>query len=134
MEGFGAGMVFRQMAYSGDHDAALAILDEKRTRLPLSGETNMTSSWLMLALVIEGLVMLGEQGQAGQLYPLARELVGTGAVALFPLFRFTNTIAGVAAQRQVSGKPLKTIFKSQCSRPSPFPTASSRRRYVASAQ
>ncbi len=51
----------------------------------------------MLALVIEGLVMLGEQAQAGQLYPLARELVGTGAVALLPLFRFTQTIAGVAA-------------------------------------
>ena len=51
----------------------------------------------MLALVIEGLVMLGEQSQAGQLYPLARELVGTGAVALWPIFRFTQTIAGIAA-------------------------------------
>ena len=28
----------------------------------------------MLALVIEGLVILGEQAQAAQLYPLAREL------------------------------------------------------------
>ncbi len=97
MEGFGVGMVFREMAYAGDHDAALAILDEKHARLPLSGQTNTTSSWLMLALVIEGLVMLGEQRQAGQLYPLARELVGTGAVALFPIFRFTHTIAGVSA-------------------------------------
>jgi hypothetical protein len=51
----------------------------------------------MLALVIEGLVMLGEQSQAGQLYPLARELIGTGAVVLWPIFRLTQTIAGVAA-------------------------------------
>ena len=51
----------------------------------------------MLALVIEGLVMLGEQSQAGQLYPLVRELVGTGAVVLWPIFRFTQTIAGIAA-------------------------------------
>jgi hypothetical protein len=51
----------------------------------------------MLALVVEGLVMLGEQTQAGQLYPLVRELVGTGAVALWPIYRFTRTIAGVAA-------------------------------------
>ena len=51
----------------------------------------------MLALVIEGLVMLGEHSQAGQLYPLVRELIGTGAVVLWPIFRFTHTIAGVAA-------------------------------------
>ena len=51
----------------------------------------------MLALVIEGLVMLGEQSQAAQLYPLVRELIDTGAVALWPISRFTQTIAGIAA-------------------------------------
>jgi tetratricopeptide (TPR) repeat protein len=51
----------------------------------------------MLAPMIEGLAILGEQAQAAQLYPLARELVGTGAVALWPMFRFTQTIAGIAA-------------------------------------
>jgi hypothetical protein len=51
----------------------------------------------MLALVIEGLVILGEHSQAGQLYPLIRELVDTGAVALLPISHFTHTIAGVAA-------------------------------------
>jgi hypothetical protein len=51
----------------------------------------------MLALVIEGLVILGQQSQAGQLYPLTRELIGTGAVTLWPIFRFTQTFAGVAA-------------------------------------
>src|SRR6266851_2227212 len=55
--------------------------------------------WLTqaIAMVIEGLVMLGEKPQAGELYPLARELIGTGAVALWPIFRFTQTVAGVAA-------------------------------------
>jgi hypothetical protein len=51
----------------------------------------------MLALVIEGLVMLGERSQAGELYPIARELVDTGAVLLWPISRFTQTIAGAAA-------------------------------------
>ena len=51
----------------------------------------------MLAMVIEGLVILGEQAKAGQLYPLARELVGTGAIVLWPNFRFSQTIAGIAA-------------------------------------
>jgi hypothetical protein len=51
----------------------------------------------MLALVIEGLVLLGEQSQAERLYPLVGELVGTGAIALWPIFRFTHTVAGMAA-------------------------------------
>jgi hypothetical protein len=51
----------------------------------------------MLALVIEGLVMLGEQSQAEELYPLVGELLDTGAIALWPIHRFTHTIAGVAA-------------------------------------
>jgi hypothetical protein len=51
----------------------------------------------MLALVIEGLVALGEQSEAAPFYPLARELIGTGAVVLWPVLRFTQTIAGVAA-------------------------------------
>ncbi len=85
------------MAYAADHDGALAILTEKRTWLPRSGQQNTMGSWWMLVLVIEGLVMLGEQSQAGQLYPLVRELVGTGAAALWPIFRFTHTVAGMAA-------------------------------------
>jgi tetratricopeptide (TPR) repeat protein len=97
VEGFGAGTLFRQMAYAGDREGALAIINEHRARLPRSGQQNTRGSWGMLALVIEGLVKLGQQPQAGELYPLARELVGTGAVALWPIFRFTQTVAGLAA-------------------------------------
>jgi tetratricopeptide (TPR) repeat protein len=97
MEGYGVGTLFRQLTYAGDRNGALAILDEKRALLPRSGQPNSIGSWWMLALVIEGLVMLGEQAQAGQLHPLACELIGTGAVLLWPILRFTQTIAGVAA-------------------------------------
>jgi hypothetical protein len=41
--------------------------------------------------------MLGEQSHAGQFYPLARELINTGAVAFWPISRFTHTVAGMAA-------------------------------------
>jgi len=51
----------------------------------------------MLGSVIEGLVILGEHAQAAQLYPLARELIDIGAVVLWPIFRFTQTVAGIAA-------------------------------------
>src|ERR1700730_14794248 len=95
--GTGVGTFFRQMAYVGDHAGASAILHEKRAWLPRSGQQNNTGSWWMLALVIEGLYMLGEHSQARELYPLARELVDTGAVVLWPICRFTHTVAGIAA-------------------------------------
>jgi len=85
------------MAYAGDHAGALAILEKNRALLPASGQQNFRGSWWMLALVVEGLVTLGEQAQAGLHYPLVRELIDTGAVVLWPIFRFTQTIAGLAA-------------------------------------
>ncbi len=97
LDGLGVGAVFRQMAYAGDRAGAFALLHEKRTWLPLSGQPNTRGSWWMLGSVIEGLVILGEHAQAAQLYPLARELIDIGAVVLWPIFRFTQTIAGIAA-------------------------------------
>jgi tetratricopeptide (TPR) repeat protein len=97
IEGFGIGTLFRQMAYAGDRNGGLAILDAQRALLPSSRQTNTTGSWFMLALLIEGLFLLGELSRCEQLYPLARELIDTGAVALWPISRFTQTIAGIAA-------------------------------------
>jgi tetratricopeptide (TPR) repeat protein len=97
VKGIAVGTLFRHMAYAGDRDGALAILQEKRAWLPLSAQHNIVGSWYMLALLIEGLVMLGEHSQVAQLYPLARELLGTGMIALWPIFRLSQTIAGVAA-------------------------------------
>ena len=51
----------------------------------------------MLTLVIEGFAILGERARAAQLYPLTRELLDTGAVALRPLCGLTETAAGIAA-------------------------------------
>jgi hypothetical protein len=51
----------------------------------------------MLMLIVEGLFMLGEEVQAGELYPLVRELIDTGAVVGWPIPRYTQTIAGLSA-------------------------------------
>jgi tetratricopeptide (TPR) repeat protein len=96
-EGVGSGTLFRQMAYAGDRDGAFASLDENRTSMPRVGKMNPRGSWSMLANVIEGFAMLGERSRAAELYPLARELIGTGAVDLWPSARLTQTIAGIAA-------------------------------------
>jgi hypothetical protein len=85
------------MAYAGDRAGAFGILEGNLAILPVIGQQNIRGSWWMLALVIEGLVALGEQSKAAPFYPLARELIGTGAVVLWPVLRFTQTIAGVAA-------------------------------------
>jgi tetratricopeptide (TPR) repeat protein len=95
--GTGVGTFFRQMSYLDDHGGASALLHEKRAWLPRSGRPNTFGSWWMLVLVVEGLFMLGEKSEAGPLYPLVRELVDTGAVVIWPIFRFTQTIAGIAA-------------------------------------
>jgi len=121
IRGFGVGTLFRQMAYAADHDGALAILTEKRTWLPRSGQQNTMGSWWMLVLVIEGLVMLGEQAQAGELYPLVRELIGTGAVALWPIFRFTQTVAGMAAAAAHEWESAEDHFKTALQQAESFP-------------
>src|SRR5262249_21675944 len=95
--GFGAGTSFRQLAYAGDRDGALAILDQKRDWLPRGGQPNTMGSWWMLVLATEGLAVLGEKQHAARLYPLLCELVDTGAVVLWPIFRFTQTVLGIAA-------------------------------------
>ena len=109
--GSGVGTLFRQMAYAGDRAGALAILDEKREWLPRSGQPNTSGSWSMLALVIEGLVILGEHSQAGQLYSLTRELLDSGAVVLWPIFRFTQTLAGIAATAAHQWKAAEEHFQ-----------------------
>ncbi|HKU28601.1 MAG TPA: hypothetical protein VJQ54_24235, partial [Candidatus Sulfotelmatobacter sp.] len=97
LRGAGMGTLFRQLSYDGDRSSALTLLRDKRSWLPRKGQLNAMGSWWMLANVIEGLVMLGEQSHAGQFYPLARDFINTGAVVFWPIFRFTHTVAGMAA-------------------------------------
>jgi len=51
----------------------------------------------MLTSVIEGFTMLGEQARTADLYLLARQLLDTGAVTVWTISRFTQTVAGLAA-------------------------------------
>ena len=121
VQGFGVGTLFRQMAYAGDDRGAFAILDENRGWLPRIGQPNIMGSWLMLVLAIEGLVMLGEQLQAGQLYPLAGELLGTGAVLLWPIFRFSQTVAGIAAAAAHEWETAEDHFQTALQQAESFP-------------
>jgi tetratricopeptide (TPR) repeat protein len=109
---FGIGTLFRQLAYAGNHEGALAILDQERDFLPRMGQPNTRARWWMLAQVIEGLAMLGEQSRVGQLYPVVRGLVRSGSVALWPLCRFTQTVAGIAAAAAQQWESAEEHFQS----------------------
>jgi tetratricopeptide (TPR) repeat protein len=120
-EGVGIGMLFRQMAYAGDRTGALASLDENRTWMPRLGKKNPRGSWSMLALVIEGFAMLGEGPRAAELSPLARELINTGAVWLWPISRLTRTVAGIAAAAAHEWEPAEEHFQIAMRQAESFP-------------
>jgi tetratricopeptide (TPR) repeat protein len=111
LRGAGVGTLFRQMAYSGDRSGALALFHEEGASLPRSGRPSSIGSWWMLALAIEGLFILGEHSQARELYPLTRELVATEAVVLWPIFRFTHTVVGMAAAASREWKAAEDYFQ-----------------------
>jgi len=127
----GVGTAFRQMAYLGDRTGAFAILEEKRKLFPVTRKPNMRGSWLLLGLVVEGLVVLGEERQAIQLYPLTRELVDTGGwyFGRFPSSRGRSPDS--LRQRRTSMKPPKNIFGSRCGKLNPFPICLNRRKSTA---
>ena len=120
------------MAYAGDRDGALTLLEKHRASLPVSGRENIRGSWWMLGLVIEGLVMLGERAQAGQLYPFVRELIDLGAVVGWPIPRYTQTSQDSPRLGRVNGTPPRSIFSWQGGKLISFQIASNKPRSAAS--
>ncbi|MBI5114979.1 AAA family ATPase [Candidatus Poribacteria bacterium] len=91
------GSLFVFTAYSGDKAAALALFNERRDILPVSGQPNTLDSWSLLDAAIEGLAVLGEWDAASDFYPLALEAIATGNV-LRPCYAgLVQTTAGIAA-------------------------------------
>jgi len=89
--------LFLARAYAGDKDATLAMLDEKRDKLPRAGQANTAGAWTMLQAVAEGLAVLGERDEAAKLYPLVLEAIDTGAATRWLGDRLFQTVAGIAA-------------------------------------
>lgn len=96
-EGFGTGMLFRQLAYRNDHRDALRLLDQNRSKLPRLGEPSPVGSWAMLVLIEEGLFVLGERLLAAEFYPLLSHAAESGTIMLIAVSRFMHTGAAIAA-------------------------------------
>src|SRR5438445_9091577 len=65
--------------------------------------------------------MLGERSQAEDLYPLIGELLDTGALALWPISRFTHTIAGIAATAALQWEAAEDHFQIAMQQAKSFP-------------
>jgi tetratricopeptide (TPR) repeat protein len=88
---------FRIMAYCGDREGALALMNGHRQMVAREGKTNLYGSWMLLLAAIEGLFVLGEREQAAVLYRDVHELIDTGTIFVQIMSRFPRTAAGISA-------------------------------------
>jgi tetratricopeptide (TPR) repeat protein len=96
-KGFATGILFRELAYAGDRDDAMALLDREQGGLPAVDQPSVLGSWAFLVSAIEGLAVLGERVRTAELFPLAERLLETGVVTFPMASRFPLTAAGIAA-------------------------------------
>ena len=100
LNGLPEALLFEYLAYIGDRNAALAMLDDvEDNRLPTSGQPNGWGKWTMLLSAVEGLSVLGECDRAAALYDLVVECINlTNTVCPnYNDMRLPERAAGIAA-------------------------------------
>jgi class 3 adenylate cyclase/tetratricopeptide (TPR) repeat protein len=100
LNGWNRSLLFEALAYRGDREAALALLDKAEdNRMPTAGQPNGWGRWTMLWSVVEGLYVLGEHDRAAGLYDLVVECIErTGSVCPhYNDMRLPERTAGIAA-------------------------------------
>jgi class 3 adenylate cyclase/tetratricopeptide (TPR) repeat protein len=98
--GWNRAQLFEYLAYVGDREAALALLDKTEdNRLPKPGQPNVWGRWSMLLSAVEGLSVLGEHDRAAGFYDVVVECIErTGTVCPNYLdMRLPHRAAGIAA-------------------------------------
>src|ERR1700689_202235 len=88
---------FRVMAYAGDREGALALINGNREMFARAGKTTIVGSGMFLAAAIEGVYVPGERERAAMLYRDVDELINTGTIFVQMLSRFPRTVAGISA-------------------------------------
>jgi tetratricopeptide (TPR) repeat protein len=98
--GWNRAQLFEYLAYVGDREAALALLDTTEdNRLPKPGQPNAWGRWTMLLSAVEGLYVLGEHDRAAGFYDLVVECIeGTRTIcSSYYDMRLPERAAGIAA-------------------------------------
>ena len=100
--GWNRAQLFEYLAYVGDREAALALLDKAEdNRLPKPGQPNAWGRWVMLLSAVEGLYVLGEHDRAAGFYDLVVECIERTRIDLPQLQRH----APPRARRRASPRP-----------------------------
>jgi class 3 adenylate cyclase/tetratricopeptide (TPR) repeat protein len=135
LSGLEWGLLFQTLAYRGDRDEALAVLDGHRHCLPRTGEPGGWGSWHLLLCAIEGLAVLGERDQAGALYPLVAEFLASGVILTVFHGRLVERVAGTAAtagrQWEVADGHFRRALRQAEDLPHALEAAETRRFYAA---
>ncbi len=99
MVGWGWSALFELLAYMGDSQAAMSLLEENRSTFPQLGGANTCGSWVAALTAVEGLVVLGELEQAADLLPAIEQCIWrTGVVCIeFRGGRLVKRSAAIAA-------------------------------------
>ena len=135
LNGLNRVLLFEYLAYIGDREAALALLDTAEdNRMPVTGQPNGWGKWSMLLSAVEGLYMMGEHDRAADLYDLVVECIErTGAVCPnYNDMRLPERAAGIAAAGRCSGTTPRSTSAPPSGRPKISPTSRSRPTAAAS--
>jgi len=100
INGWNQAVFFEYLAYAGDREAALALLDKREdNRLPTAGQPNGWGRWMMLLSAVEGLYVLGERDRAAGLYDLVVECIERTRTVCPSYYdmRLPQRAAGIAA-------------------------------------
>lgn len=99
MVGWGWSALFELLAYTGDSQAAMSLLEKHRHTFPQLDEANTCGSWVAALTAVEGLVVLGEFKQAAKLLPSIEQCIQrTGVVCIeFRGGRLVKRSAAIAA-------------------------------------
>jgi tetratricopeptide (TPR) repeat protein len=95
--GWHRGQLLRMLAYVGERDQALAMLDDPGLELPVVGQPAGRGPWFFLVSALEALWEVGEMERLAGLYPLALEAMGNGNVVTDYMLELTDRFAGMAA-------------------------------------
>ncbi|GAA4046714.1 hypothetical protein GCM10023063_37410 [Arthrobacter methylotrophus] len=99
MVGWGWSALFELLAYMGDSQAAMSLLEKNRNTFPQLDKANTCGSWVAALTAVEGLVVLGELKQAAELLPAIEQCIErTGVVCIeFRAGRLVKRSAAIAA-------------------------------------
>lgn len=105
-------MLFESLAYLGERDEALSVLQARTSEPAKPGRPNSWGQWNLLLAALEGLTVLGARPRAGDLYPLVTEAIERAGCVIGSYYdrRLIQRAAGIAAMRAGRYNEAETHF------------------------